>query len=100
MLQTEIHHPANDERSKIGVYVKCWVYEFVQEVQSVENALVGHQRQVNQFLNFPVTKLRPDPIVLADYFVAGRVQRPIGSAASQVFNRYFNSAVAPIQDYV
>src|SRR6266404_3472027 len=100
VLEAEIHHPANDERRKIVVAVMCWHDHFAQEVHSVEDLRVGHQGQVNQCLNFPATKLRPDAIVLAHYFIAGRVQRPIRADASQVFKTYLDPAIALIQNRV
>ena len=46
----------------------------------VEDVRVGHQGQVDEVLDLPASKLRPDPIVFAPYFLSGRMRRPIRAA--------------------
>ena len=72
-------------------------HDLGQNVQNVEDVRVGHQGQVNEFLDLPASKQGPDSIVFAPYFIAGRMRRPISAAASQVFKAYLHAAVAPIQ---
>src|SRR6266702_8292863 len=100
VLEAEIHHPANDKGRKIVVAVVCRYEDFVQDVDGVEDIRVGHQRQVKEFVDISASELRPDPIVLPHYFLAGRAHRPIGAAVPQVFESDFDSAVVPIQSGV
>src|SRR5215831_19088440 len=75
-------------------------HDLTQDVQNVEELRAGYQRQVNEFLDLPVSKLGPDSIVFPPRFIAGRMRRPISASASEIFKAYFHGAVAPIHSLV
>ena len=74
VLKTKVDHPADDNRKQILIGKQGRWHEFAQDVQSVEEVRVGYQRQVNELLDLPVSKLGPDSIVLAPRFIAGRMR--------------------------
>src|SRR5215469_9211224 len=96
MLEAQVHHMTNDERKQILVAVHCRRHGLGQHVQNVEDLRVGHQRQVNEFLDLPVSNQRPDSTIFAHYLVARRSRGPIGAEASEVLEAELHAAVAPI----
>src|SRR4029077_18323664 len=60
MLEAEIHHSANHEGLQVFVGKQCRRDDFAENFQSVEDVQVGHQWQVNELLDWPISKTRPD----------------------------------------
>src|SRR5262249_24900600 len=78
----------------------CRRDDFGQDVHGVENIRVGHQWQVDEFLNLAASKVGPDSIVLALHLISGWMRPAINADAPEVFKAYLHGAVAPIQGRV
>jgi hypothetical protein len=42
-------------------------HDLSEDIQNIEHILIGHQRQVNKFLDLPVSKQRPEVVVFSRY---------------------------------
>src|SRR5215469_8676300 len=97
MFEAEINHSTNDKRIQVLVGKMCRRDDFSEDLHGIKDVGVGHQGQVNELLDPSASKLRPDTIIFSHYFLTGRVRRPLGAAAAEVFQTYLHGAVAPIQ---
>src|SRR5262249_23111057 len=78
----------------------CRRYDSGQDIERVEEIWVGHPRPVNEFLDFPASKLGPNTIVFALHLIACWMRRPIGADTTEVFKAYLHGTVAPIHNGV
>src|SRR6266542_2752801 len=97
MLEGEVDHPTNDERSEILVSEQCRRYDLSQDIKRRESVRVSHRWQINERLDRPVSKLRPDVVVLALYFLVRRPRRPVGTSPFEVFETDFDGTVTAVQ---
>src|SRR5262249_48523229 len=97
VLETKIHHVADDQGRQVLVVVVCWGYDLGQDVQSVEDVRVGHHGQVHELLDLPTPKQGPDSVIFTQYLIPGRMRRPVRAAVAQVFKADLHAAVAPGQ---
>src|SRR5216683_2041842 len=77
ILEAQIDHPANDERNQVLIGKQCRRHHLGQNIESGERVRIVHQGQVNKLLDRPASKLRPDSVVFASYFIAGGMRRPM-----------------------
>src|SRR5262249_7019976 len=69
ILEAKVHQAACNERRQVLVAEQCGRRNLGQDVKSVEDISVGHQGQVNEFLDLPASYLGPDSVVFAHHFI-------------------------------
>src|SRR5262249_22879982 len=100
VLQAKADHPTDNESQESGIDEHRRCHDLCENVQNVEHIRIGHQGQVNEFLDLPVSQQGPDSVVFPQYGLLGRMRRPIRAATPPVFKKDLRRAIAAIQSCV
>ena len=73
-LDAEIDSSADDQASQVGLCVHSCGKYLGQNIQSRERGRVRHHGQIDEFLDRPTPKLRPDSIVFSPRFLFCRMR--------------------------
>ena len=86
MLEAEIDHAANDERTQVLIGKQRRRHELRSEhpeSRGMSGSLIKGKSMSSSIV--PASKLGPDPLVFAPHFIFGRMRRPIDAQLPEVF---------------